>query len=492
MDKRTIVILGVFAVLLVAVLATRGDRASVGGRDLELPRVEKDKVTAIEVSGAREVRLEKATEGWRVVDPARPDRKFAADEAQVASVLTALAELRTSDFVTDRPEAQAEYELDDAKGLTLKVMQNGPPIVLVVGKTSRSGGFYVRKAGSREVFAAHGGLETMMRKDVKDWRQHAMLSIKPEDIAQLTLRTKEGEVLTLEAGTSPGAWSLEEGTKIPAGFRFDPVRADQLVRQVASLRALDFLEGEASADSATGLGEVHDTVEVKLKDGKRHVIHVAPAHEGMAEEAARMDGDARVFLIASHSAHTLRTSLEQLRDLRVLDFDPSQVTRLLLKAGSTLVQVSREGGQWSVNEPKALPAGFEFDPAQVDALLAWLGSLRATRVLDGKATDAQMGVSTPAVLVEVSLQDAPPRTLRLGREAPANATGTKEVQARSSLDALAYALPEQVKTRLTQGLQLFKKPEPSPDGSQQMRGPEQLPPEAPQQSGSHLGARQSQ
>lgn len=461
MNKRTSIVLGVFAVPLVAVLVACGDRASVGVRKPEPPRVDKVQLTALEFGGAHAVRLEKEGPRWWVMDPAKPDQKYVADEARVTHALESLVELRSADFVTDRPEAQAEDELDAAKGLPLKVMGAGAtPLELVIGKTGKSGGYYIREAGSNEVFLARGGLASAGHRDVKEWRNRELVSLKPEDLSQLTLRAKTGEALTLDAGTIPGEWSVARGTKLPADFRLDPDPVNQVARQLTSLTAQDFLEGDAAQDAATGLGGPHDTIEAKLKGGKTLVVHLGASPEGKPEApvAARLDGDPQVYQLASYSAGLLRKRPTDLRDLRLLHFAPSKVTRLKVQAGTTSVQLAREGPQWKLIEPRTPPPDFTLDSHQVETLITWLGSLRATRLLEGTSSDAQLGVNAPTALVEVSLEAAPSQTLRLGKTAPANTDGPPEVYARSSLDARSYTLPEVLKTRFAQGLELFKKP----------------------------------
>ncbi|MFY0579460.1 DUF4340 domain-containing protein [Cystobacter fuscus] len=137
-----------------------------------------------------------------------------------------------------------------------------------------------------------------------------------------------------------------------------------MARQLSSLSAQDFLEGEAAADTATGLGGAHDTVEAKLKDGKTIAVHLAPAGKDGAAVAARIDGDAQVYQLAAYSADALRKRLTDLRDLRLFHFEQPKVTRFKLQAGPTPVQVAREGSEWKVLEPRTLPAGFEFDSSR--------------------------------------------------------------------------------------------------------------------------------
>ncbi len=488
MKKGTLIALGAFAVLLVLVLGTRGPGVSVGVRKLELPKLEKAQVTALELSGAKSATRRKEGEGWTVADPAKPDVKYAADEGLVNSAIEALGEVKNPDFVTDRAEKLAEYELDDAKGLKLKVLHGGGSAVeLVLGKDARNGGVYLRRAGSNDVFAWRGRLGWTVRKDLKDWRKRQLVSLKAEDLSQLVLRSKDGETVTLKAGASPGEWSLAEGTQTPAGFRFDAQAAQQVAQQLVGLHAQDFLEG----DAVKALEAPHDTVEAQLKDGKKVVVHLGPqpdAKDGSSPVVARVDGDAQVYGLPQYTASQLRKRVADFRDLGLFRFDSQKVTRLKLQADGKTVVLAKEAGAWKVTEPKKLPEGFELEPAQVDQQLAWLQGLRGTRLIEGQVTDAQAGLTSPAVLVEVTMEGGPVHTLRLGREAPGVEGGAKERYARSSIDGLTYAASDSVRTRLGQGVELFKRrPPPSFAG---MQGLEQLPSEVRAQLEAKLRAAQ--
>jgi hypothetical protein len=495
MKRGTLIALGVFAALLVLVLATREPRVSVGVRKLEPPKLDKAQVTLLELTGARNVTLRKEAQGWQVMDPGKPDVKYAADEGLVTSAIEAVNEVKGPDFVTDRAERLAEYELDDAKGLKLKVSQGGGPAVeLVLGKTAKNGGVYLREAGSNDVFAHQGRLDWSVRKEVKDWRKRQLVALKVEDLSELVVRSRTGESVTLKAGASPGEWSLAEGTATPAGFRFSAQAAQQLAQQLTGLYAQDFLEGEAAADSATGLADAHDTVEARLKDGKKVVVHLGrepEAKDGSGVVAARVEGDAQVYQLSGYVASQLRKRLGDFRDLGLFGFEPAKVTKLKLQAGGAPVVVVKEGTKWKLSEPKKLPDGFEFDPVQVDAQLGWLKGLRAARLVEGQVSDGQAGLASPAALVEVSVEGGQVHTLRLGKEAPGTPAGGKELYARGSVDALTYAVGDGVRARLAQGVELFKRrAPPSFAGAGGIQGLESLPPEVRQKLEAQLRAAQ--
>jgi hypothetical protein len=241
--------------------------------------------------------------------------------------------------------------------------------------------------------------------------------------------------------------------------------------------------------------EAHDSVEAQLKDGKKVVLHLGPkpeAQENSAPVALRVEGDAQVYQLPQFTASQLRKSLADFRDLSLFHFDPQKVTKLKIQAGGQTVAVAKEGEGWKVVEPKKLPAGFEFEPSQVGLQLSWLRSLSGVRLLEGPFPGGNTGLASPAALVELTVEGGPAQTLRLGKEVPVEAPAPKELYARSSIDSLTYAVPERMRTRLEQGLDLFKRPPPPPSfaGAGQPQGLGSLPPEVRKQLEAQLRAGQ--
>ncbi len=499
MKKGTLAVLGVFALLLVLVLATREKKVSVGVRKLTVAKLDKAKVSELSLSGAKAATLTKEADGWVVADPASPAAKHPADGAQVDAAIEAINELQDADFISDRPEKATEAEADDAKGLKLAVSEGGAKKVeLVLGKASQSGGNYLRKAGTQELFVYRGRLDWTVRKDAKAWRKKTVLSAKVEDVKRLTLKGQDGAEVKLLAGDAPGKWQLE-GTPTPPDYRFDPQAAQTLATQLVNLTAQDFLEGADAADDKTGLGGPHDSVEAELKDGKKLVVHLGPqpdASKPGALVAAKVDGDPQIYQLAPYTAAALRKHLEELRDLSLFTFEPGAVKALRFNVGGKKVELAKQGEEWKITEPKQLPAGFEYDPAQVGGQLGVLRSLRALKVAPGKVADGQTGLAAAPLTVQVELNGAPAQVLRLGKGLPVEGgKGTPtEVYARTSVDPLTYVVSEATRARLATGLELFKKQPPPPafggmGGGGQIKGLESLPPEVRKQLEAQLRAR---
>ena len=119
MNKPTLAAIGAFVVLLLAFFATREKEVSVGVKKFDVPAISTAAIDSVTVTGANAAKLERGANGWTVADPAKADVKFPADDAQVQAVLSALAEFKAPDFVNDKADKHAEYEVTSEKGTTV-------------------------------------------------------------------------------------------------------------------------------------------------------------------------------------------------------------------------------------------------------------------------------------------------------------------------------------------------------------------------------------
>lgn len=86
--------------------------------------------------------------------------------------------------------------------------------------------------------------------------------------------------------------------------------------------------------------------------------------------------------------------------------DPETISEITVRQnGETHLRLSRDGEDWRIVEPFALPA----DPFQLDALLATLGETASGRYSIGEANLAELGLEDPEWTVQVD-----EKTLQLG------------------------------------------------------------------------------
>jgi hypothetical protein len=292
MNKPTLIAVAVFGALLLAFVATREKQVAVGVQKFEVPALKADQITSVEISGANTARLVKDGATWTVADPAKPDAKFSADEGQVNGVLSALAEFKAADFVSEKSEKHAEFEVDSAKGVTVKATAGAQTLEFVLGKASKSGGTYVRKPGANAVFSTSSGLPYQVKRNVSAWRNKTITTLPSAELAKLSVTQADGATYALKAGEA-GAWALE--TPAPAGFRFDASAGQRIASQLSSLTAQDFLEGE-TVDFSKGV-----TVSLVQKDGKTQALSLGEKRPD-GNVPLRVEGNPQLYVIASWQA----------------------------------------------------------------------------------------------------------------------------------------------------------------------------------------------
>jgi hypothetical protein len=459
MNKPTLAALGAFVVLLLTFFATREKEVSVGVQKFQMPSLSTASIESVVVSGPNTAKLERSANGWTVSDPAKPETKFQADDSQVQSLLTALVECKAPDFVTENDAKHAEYEVDTAKGTTVATTAAGKTFTLIFGKSSKSGGAYVRKADAKAVFVSPSQVSSMAKRNVAAWRKKSIVTAPLADVTQVDVTRADSEAFSLKAAEG-GAWSL--ASKAPPGFRFDPTVAQRLVTQLTSLQAQDFLATDADFSKA-------HVFSLTLKDGKSVKVSMASAKRDDGTFALKVDGDTQQYAIASWVAEQLDKKLDGLRDLSLVSFDPSKATKLAITSAGKKTVAALEGDSWKLLEPKAAPAGVEFDSNQVIAQLNRLRGLRAGKLSD--VAVAKTGLGAPSTLIEVVV-DGKPLKVAFGADTGSNS----EVYVKGAVDDGVYVISGSEKAAWSSGAQLFNKPPPPPDLGQ-MQGLDQLPPE---------------
>src|SRR5262249_1411915 len=104
MKNRTWIGIGIFAVLLIIVLAPGATQLRVGIGRLGLPILNDVKVTGIQITGVKSVTLRKKGASWEVANTVKPNQWHSADEGLVHSLLDAYRKTQAHGFVSEAAE----------------------------------------------------------------------------------------------------------------------------------------------------------------------------------------------------------------------------------------------------------------------------------------------------------------------------------------------------------------------------------------------------
>jgi Domain of unknown function (DUF4340) len=237
-----------------------------------------------------------------------------------------------------------------------------------------------------------------------------ILTLKDADITKIDLRKKTGDGIAL-AKDSGGKWQITS----PQTLGADQSTVSSMASTLSSLSSDRLVEDKAGDLKQYGLAEPALQVSITEKDNKIQRLLVGDETPTNSGAFARLDGDPRVFTIASYTKSSIDKGVNDLRDKRLLTIEPDKVSRVELNANKQVIEFGRNKDQWQILKPKPLRA----DAFQVDELVR-------------KLADAQMEVSSDADARKTAVAftaGTPLATAKLTTD-----SGTQELQVRKNKD----------------------------------------------------------
>lgn len=190
MNKKTLIILGVIAALVAAIVLQKTVKFS------SVPSVDQWDGAADEVvirkGTAPEVKLSKKDGRWIV-----GEKSYPAEESVVSSLVKKLDELKLIDLVTEKGFYE-RFDLSDDRAAHVTVKGNGKVLRdILVGKKGGAGDTaYVKFPDKKEVYLANGALSFELGKDVEGFRTKTLLKCPIESMESVSVKLK-GQNYTL-------------------------------------------------------------------------------------------------------------------------------------------------------------------------------------------------------------------------------------------------------------------------------------------------------
>lgn len=223
-----------------------------------------------------------------------------------------------------------------------------------------------------------------------------LISINSTDITKVDLKKKDNPEIVLERKAG-GNWQLTAPKPYPA----DQDSANQLATSAGAIVADKVVEDKASNVAAYGLQSPTLEADVTNKNGKTSKLLIGDDTPTNTGSYAKLEGDPRVFTIASWVKSGLDKNPNDLRDKRLLTFDQDKVSRIELNAKKQDIEFGRDKDQWQIVKPKPLRA----DGSQVDDLLRKVKDAKMDLSVsdeDAKKAAAGFASGTPVATVKVT------------------------------------------------------------------------------------------
>jgi hypothetical protein len=243
-----------------------------------------------------------------------------------------------------------------------------------------------------------------------------LLSVPADQIQQIRIKKVTDEVQRLTRET--GRWTIAEPKQLAA----DQDTVEAMVNGLANLNLDKVVDEKASDLTPFGLKTPTLDVEVKRKDGKTDHLLIGDDVPTGSGAYAKLADSPRVVTISSVTKATLDKRIEDLREKRLLPFDPEKLTRLALSAKGQVVEFGKNAqGQWQIVRPVPLRT----DSSSVDTLVT---KLRDAKLDPFAPEDAAKEFNNGSKVAIVSVTDpSSTQTLEVRR------SSTKDVYVKSSL-----------------------------------------------------------
>jgi hypothetical protein len=222
-----------------------------------------------------------------------------------------------------------------------------------------------------------------------------ILTLNEADINKIEIKKKDSDAVVLERNSS-GVWQITK----PKLMNADQPAVSAVLSSISSLVS-DRLVDEKPGN-LTPYGLAAPAVEVALTD-KNNVSHKLLIGDDTPTSSAtyvKLDGDPRVFTIASFTKTGVVKTLDDLRDKRLLTVDADKISKLQLTIKTQEIEFGRDKEQWQIIKPKPMRA----DATKVDELARKLAgaTMEIDAAVDSEKASKSFAAGSPVATAKVT------------------------------------------------------------------------------------------
>jgi hypothetical protein len=298
--------------------------------------------------------------------------------------------LSLASFGLDHPRAQCVVGYD-RKQDGIAIGQEAPLGDLV----------YVRLNGGGEVLAVTREFESALPSRLDDLRDRAVFPPSLRMTSRIEIKHAGGFIQLAWVG---GEWRIQQ----PRDARADPACVEWLLGCLRELRVEAFGGETPSADPvAYGLGPDEAALVVTVwPEGSTDGVTLTVGKAAQGNPSlfyARISDMGAIGMVGKTIVPLLGLKAEVLRDRRLCDADPAQITSLTLLDGEKKLVMERQTGEgWVITEPLRSRA----DSRGVGSLLKAVCVLRGDELAEGERTNSAEHITREAV-VKLTMADGP-------------------------------------------------------------------------------------
>ncbi len=223
-----------------------------------------------------------------------------------------------------------------------------------------------------------------------------ILALTDADVRKLELKKRGGDDTVVQKNGS-GKWEIAS----PKPYAADQDAAGSLVSSASSVTSDRLVDDKPTDLKQFGLDNPSLELDITAKNGKTQKLLLGDDAPGGSSTYAKLEGDPRVFTVASFTKTGLDKTTKDLRDKRLLTFDQDKLSRVELAVKKNEIEFGRSKDEWQILKPKPLRA----DGLQVEELVRKLKDAKMDLAVsdeDAKKAAASFTSGTPIGTVKVT------------------------------------------------------------------------------------------
>jgi hypothetical protein len=252
--------------------------------------------------------------------------------------------------------------------------------------------------GGYVYFTEYRGQE---EKQKKEEAKKKAFQVDEKDITELALTYPDRTISAVKKGDKQ--WEMTS----PAGVETDPEEWQSLASNIPRIEREDTVEQNAQDLTPFGLKDPVVKVTAKTKDGKTFDILFGADNPRKTFTYAKFGNNNDVFLTASNWEKTFTKTVADLRNKKVLEFEPEDIDNIKVAEGSKELEAQKSADNWDLKKPIDGKA----DSGEISTFVSSIRFARATSFPDPPVDAKAAGLDMPAI--KLTLHDSKAKTDRI-------------------------------------------------------------------------------
>jgi Domain of unknown function (DUF4340) len=372
-----------------------------------------------------QITLAKQSGGWQIAKPLAT----LADDATASGLAQALANARIEGTQPGSPDRLKVYGLDPAAFDIDFQLQNGTKHSIQLGKKDFVGtSVYAKLDQNSDVSLLPESLLGFASKNVEDLRDRSILHARNDQITAFDLKNPSGEIVATKVGHE---WKLTK----PSAVLADTSAVEELLGAATGGKMVSV--GSESPDNLAKYGLATPSITFTVTDAKGKSAMLIVGKKDAEGYFAREESLPTIFRISDDLQKKLAEKFNDLRDKKIVHFDPATITQVDVHNASGAFSLTRKNqDEWTFDAPPELKG----KPGSPDQLFSRLDQARADEIVDAPGTAINPKLAKPSFEAVLMSKDGTKLTIDVSQAQDADGS----VYARTSQSPAAYKLKKQL------------------------------------------------